>query len=414
MATPGQRIGVCFGGPSVEHDVSIISAEQLMAALAERHEPVPIYLARDGRFWTGEALRKVEAFGDGDVPKGAEPCELRLGRADGAGFVVPSASRMRGDRFLRLDAVINAIHGTGGEDGALLGALDHTEIPYAGGGVGPAAAAMNKATAKAVFRAAGIEVNPDLVIDRGEHARDPGAALSRAREEVGLPCFVKPISLGSSIGVSRCAEDAELEEALELGFELDRAVLVEPALDDAVEINCAVLGRPDGELRASLCEQPVKGEAMLGFEEKYMSGGGKGGGSKGGEASAGGAKGEGEGGGMASQDRLIPAPIPEALTTAIQETAVRAQRALGFAGVSRYDFLVTDPEGQARIVLNEANTVPGSFSFYLFEPQGLSFPDLAEALIEIAVAEAAERRATTRSFDSILLETYVAGQGGPK
>lgn len=407
MATPGQRIGVCFGGPSVEHDVSIISAAQLIAALAERHEPVPIYLARDGRWWTGEALRRVEAFGE-DVPAVAEPCELRLGRADGACFVRPSSSRLRGDQPLRLDAVINAIHGTGGEDGALLGALDHTEIPYAGGGVGAAATAMNKATAKAVFRAAGIEVNPDVAIDRGEHARDPGAALARAREAVGLPCFVKPISLGSSIGVSRCASEAELEEAFELGFELDRAVLVEPALDAAVEINCAVLGRPDGELRASVCEQPVKGEAMLGFEEKYMSGG-KGGGAKGADGAA-----KGEGGGMASQDRLIPAPIPDRLTARIQETAVRAQRALGFAGVSRYDFLVEDPSGEARVVLNEANTVPGSFSFYLFEPQGLSFAGLADELIDVALAEAAERRATTRSFDSILLETYVSGGGGSK
>jgi len=409
MAPPGQRVGVCFGGPSVEHDVSIISAAQLIAALAERHRPVPIYLGRDGRFWTGEALAEVAAFADGGDPKGGEPCELRLGRADGACFVVPASSRLRGERPIRLDAAINAVHGTGGEDGALLGALEHTEIPYAGGGVGPAAAAMNKATAKAVFRAAGIEVNPDVVIDRGEHARDPEAALARAREEVGLPCFAKPISLGSSIGVSRCATEAELEEALELGFELDRAVLVEPALDAAVEINCAVLGRPDGELRASVCEQPVKGEAMLGFEEKYMSGGG----SKGEAGGSGGVK--DAGGGMAAQDRLIPAPIPDSLTARIRESAVRAQRALGFAGVSRYDFLVEDPEGdEPRVVLNEANTVPGSFSFYLFEPQGLSFPDLADGLIDIALAEAAERRATTRSFDSILLETYVAGGGGSK
>lgn len=409
MAAPGQRIGVCFGGPSVEHDVSIISAAQLMAALAERHDPVPLYLARDGRFWTGEALREVEAFGDGGDPEGGEPCELRLGGDEGSGFFVPAGSRFRGDSPIRLDAILNAIHGTGGEDGALLGALEHTEIPYAGGGVGPAAAAMNKATGKAVFRAAGIEVNPDVTIDRAEHARDPAAAQTRAREAVGLPCFVKPISLGSSIGVARCGDEAELEEAFELGLELDRAVLVEPALDSAIEINCAVLGRPDGELRASVCEQPVKGEGLLGFEDKYMAGGGKG--SKGGDASVGGAKGEG---GMAAQDRLIPAPIPDALTERIQATAVRAQRALGFAGVSRYDFLVEDPEGEARVVLNEANTVPGSFSFYLFEPQGLSFPDLADALIDVALAEAVERRATVRSFDSILLQTHIAGKGGAK
>jgi D-alanine-D-alanine ligase len=403
MVSPGRRIGVCFGGPSVEHDVSIISAEQLMAALGERHEAVPIYLARDGRFWSGDELRTVDAFSS-DPPSGAVPCELRLGGAEGSGFVLPSRSRLRGDQMLRLDAVINAIHGTGGEDGALLGALEHTEIPYVGGGVGPAAAAMNKATGKAVFRAAGIEVNPDLVIHRGEYERDPGGIAARVETEIGLPCFVKPISLGSSIGVSRCASAAELEEAFELGLELDAAVLVEPALDTAVEINCAVLGRSEGELTASACEQPVKEEnALLGFEEKYMSSGGKGKGAAGGGS---------KDAGMAAQDRVIPAPIPDQLTTRIQETARAAHRALGFAGVVRYDFLVVDPEGEARVVLNEANTVPGSFSFYLFEPVGIDFPTLADTLIEIALAEGTERRATTRTFDSVLLTTYASRQKG--
>ncbi|HUB99405.1 MAG TPA: hypothetical protein VMS11_06235 [Solirubrobacterales bacterium] len=401
MAPAGKRVGVCFGGPSVEHDVSIISAEQLMAALGDRHEVVPIYLGRDGRFWSGDELRNVDAF-TSDPPRGAVPCELRLGGAEGSGFVLPSGSRLRGDQMLRLDAVICAIHGTGGEDGALLGALEHTEIPYAGGGVGPAAAAMNKATGKAVFRAAGIEVNPDLVVGRGEYGRGVVGVVGRVESEIGLPCFVKPISLGSSIGVSRCQSREELEEAFELGLELDTAVLVEPALDEAVEINCAVLGRAQGELAASACEQPVKEEnSVLDFEDKYMSGG-KGKGAGGGSKEA----------GMAAADRIIPAPIPDSLTAQIQETAKAAHRALGFFGVVRYDFLVLDPEGEARVVLNEANTVPGSFSFYLFEPVGIDFPQLAETLIEIALAEGAERRATTRTFDSVLLETYASRQQG--
>ncbi|MGB7587756.1 MAG: hypothetical protein WBM00_03520 [Solirubrobacterales bacterium] len=401
---PGQRVGVCFGGPSVEHDVSIISAQQLMAALADRHQPIPIYLGRDGRFWTGDALRSVEVFG-GDHPAGATPCELRLGSAEGSGFVRPASSRLRADEPLRLDAVICAIHGTGGEDGALLGALDHTPLPYVGGGVGPAAAAMNKATGKAIFREAGIEVNADIVVGRGEFAADPDRVVDRANQEIGLPSFVKPASLGSSIGVSRCQTVDELEDAFELGFELDRAVLVEPALDDAVEINCAVLGRFEGELQASVCEQPVKAESsLLGFEEKYMAGG------KGKADASGGAKEAG----MASQNRLIPAPISADLTQTIQDTACRAHRALGFAGVCRYDFLVTGSDSAATVILNEANTVPGSFAFYLFEPLGISFEDLADALIDIALAEAAERRATTRTFESILLETYTSGQGGAK
>lgn len=395
---PGQRIGVCFGGPSVEHDVSIISAQQLIEALSERHEPVPLYLARDGRFWTGEALRSVDAFG-ADAPAGGEPCELRLGGAEGSGFFRPSSSRFRGDEQLRLDAVICAIHGTGGEDGALLGALEHTTLPYVGGGVGPAATAMNKATGKAVFQRVGIEVNPDVVLDRADFARDPDAALARASEKVGLPCYVKPISLGSSIGVSRCTDPGELRDAFELGFELDRAILVEPALDEAIEVNCAVLGAAEGELQTSVCEQPVKDErSLLSFDEKYLSGG------KGGKGRGEGAK--GGDGGMAAQDRLIPAPISEELTARIQETARAAHRALGFAGVVRYDFLVEEPEGAGRIVLNEANTVPGSFAFYLFEPAGTDFVALADGLIEIAVREAAERRATTRTFESVLLERH--------
>jgi D-alanine-D-alanine ligase len=401
MPPAGKRVGVCFGGPSVEHDVSIISAEQLMAALAERHEVVPIFLGRDGRFWSGAELANVDAF-TSDPPRGAVPCELRLGGGEGSGFVLPSSSRLRGDQLLRLDAVICAVHGTGGEDGALLGALEHTEIPYVGGGVGPAAAAMNKATGKAVFRAAGIEVNPDLVIGRGEYGLDAAGVLGRVETEIGLPCFVKPISLGSSIGVSRCQSREELEEAFELGLELDTAVLVEPALDTAVEINCAVLGRGQGELTASACEQPVKEESsVLDFEDKYMSGG-KGKGASGGSKEA----------GMAAADRIIPAPIPDELTARIQATARAAHRALGFFGVVRYDFLVEDPEGTPRVVLNEANTVPGSFSFYLFEPVGIEFPDLADKLIEIALAESAERRATTRTFDSVLLETYASRQQG--
>ena len=393
------RVGVCFGGPSVEHDVSIISAQQLMAALEDRHEPVPVYLARDGRWWTGDALRDVGAFGT-DTPAGAEPVELRLGSA-GSPFAVPATSRFRGERDVPVDVVVNAIHGTGGEDGALLGALEQTDLPYAGGGVRAAAAAMDKALAKLVFRDAGVDVNPHHELARERFAADPAAAAREAVTEVGEPCFAKPSALGSSIGVARCADAAELEEALELCFELDRRALVEPSLDEAIEINAAVLGRPGGELRVSVLEQPVKGDGALSFEDKYLRAGGKGGD----KAGPGGTKSSSEG--MASADRLIPAPIDESLADRIREAARRAHAALGFAGVVRYDFFVQDD----RVILNEANTVPGSFAFYLFEPDGLSFPDLANELVEIALAEAAERRATTRTFESVLLSKHQGGGG---
>jgi D-alanine-D-alanine ligase len=215
---------------------------------------------------------------------------------------------------------------------------------------------------------------------------------------------VKPVSLGSSIGVARVTDPGELDEALELCFELDLTALVEPALDDYVEVNVAILGSRRTGLRASEVEQPVRGaEAALSFEDKYLRGGAKRSDSK---ASAGAAK-ESGAQGMASADRIIPAPISPAAAEALVDAAKRAHTGLGFFGVVRYDFFLKDPEeGPPQVILNEANTVPGSFAFYLFEPAGLSFPDLADSLLDIAFAEAAERRATTRTFESVLIAEH--------
>src|ERR687886_1187097 len=158
MTQQGQRVAVLFGGPSVEHDVSIISAHQLMAVMQPRHDPIPVFLAREGRWWPGDALKEIGAFGR-DEPAGAEPCELRLGR-DGAPFAVPGGSRFRGDRDIQVDAAINSIHGTGGEDGSLLGALELSGLPYVGGGVAAAAVSMDKYLTKLVVAGAGIQVAP--------------------------------------------------------------------------------------------------------------------------------------------------------------------------------------------------------------------------------------------------------------
>lgn len=404
MASGGTRVAVVFGGPSVEHDVSIISAQQLIAVLGERHRPIPLYLARDGRLHTGDSLREVGAFAS-DPPAGAEPVELVIG--GGSPLRLPAGSRLRGARELPVDAAICAIHGTGGEDGSLLGALEHAGIPYAGGGVAASAVAMDKALAKLVFADAGLAVNPHACVTREAFAARRELALEECEREIGYPAFAKPCSLGSSIGVARVTDRSGLEDALELCLELDRRALVEPALDSSIEINCAVLGRPGGELRVSELEQPLAaGEGALSFEDKYLRGGkgGKDGDAKG-VSTARAKAGEGTGG-MATQDRLIPAPIAADLAERIRATALAAHAALGFAGIARYDFLVEERSG--KVVLNEANTVPGSFSFYLFEPAGLSFTDLADELIDIAFAEAAEQRATTRTFQSTLLSRHGA------
>jgi D-alanine-D-alanine ligase len=391
-AAVSKRVGVLFGGPSVEHDVSIITALQLMAVLAERHEVIPLYLAADGRLWTGEPLRDVAAFAS-QPPSGGRPIELRIGGA--TPFVEPASGRFSKPTDVHIDVVINAIHGTGGEDGTLLGALELAQVPYVGRGVAAAAVGMDKHLAKLVAKAAGLDVLDHERIERAQWEADPDAGVRRARERFPGEAVVKPVTLGSSIGVARCTGEEELREALELAFELDRQAIVEPFATGAVELNVAVLGRPGEIVAVSEVERPIGSESGLSFEDKYMSGGGKG--AKGGTAD--------KTGGMAAQDRVIPADVDPAWREAVKQRAVEAHHALRLAGVTRFDFFVLD-DG-ARFVLNEPNTVPGSFAFYLFEPVGLPFHELAERLIEIAVAESREERSTTRTFESALLSLHL-------
>jgi D-alanine-D-alanine ligase len=387
-------VAVAFGGASVEHDVSIITAQQVMAVLGERHDVVPMYLATDGRWWTGEALRAVDAFAS-QPPRGARPLELRLGSR--TPFVEPAERRFAKDAELAVDVVVNAIHGTSGEDGTLLGALELTGVPYVGRGVAAAAVTMDKHLAKVVAKAAGIDVLEHERIERADWERDQDAVVARVRARFPDASVVKPATLGSSIGVQRCASEEELVEALTLAFELDRQVIVEPFAEGAVELNVAVLGGIGDELVVSEVERPIGSDSGLSFEDKYMRAA-KGKGSDG-------AKGADKTGGMASQDRIIPADVDPAWREAVKGAAVQAHRAFRLAGVTRYDFFVLD-DGD-RVLLNEPNTVPGSFAFYLFEPVGVTFDELLDRLIDIAFAEAREERSTTRVFESALLGLHI-------
>jgi D-alanine-D-alanine ligase len=217
---------------------------------------------------------------------------------------------------------------------------------------------------------------------------DPAGSLAAALGRHPFPVYVKPASLGSSIGVSRCASREEAEAALELAFELDTRVLIETGIDGGREVNCAVLGPRGGELRASVCEQPVSAGDLLSFEDKYLHG----------------AKTEG----MKGAERIIPAPIDAATTARVQELATRAFAALGCAGVARVDFLIG---ADGTVYVNELNTIPGSFSFYLWEPVDVHFPDLLDAVLGYALAEHERGRSVTRTFPSTLLSE---GRGGAK
>ncbi len=391
-------VGVIFGSRSVEHEVSVITAHQAMAALSSAHRAVPVYIAKDGRWFTGDGLRQLSRFAQVDALLAECTPVTPVIDAARPGLTLQPYDTPRRGLFARgsgdpveVDLAMPLVHGGYGEDGTLQGLLEMAGVAYTGSDVTASAVAMDKHLAKTVLRGAGLPVLADAVIEREawEAAADDAV---RAAEAAGpYPLFVKPLTLGSSIGVSRAADEAELRDALEVALTYDSRCIVEPGQEQIVEVNCAVLGDHTGA-RASLLEQPTK-RGLLSYDDKYRAGGGKSGASK----SA----------GMKGAQRIIPAPLADALTARIRDAALSAFAAVGAAGVARVDFMV-DTAGDS-FVVNELNPIPGSLSSYLFEPDGLSFTALLDELIDIARRRHARRQRSTAVFDRWML-----GGGGAK
>ena len=391
------KVGVIFGGRSVEHDVSIVTAQQVMAALAERHDVVPIYVDREGGWFAGDALK------DPDVWKPGHDASIGAFRSQvGEAVVLPPVRRYGGlmvpkglrPKKIELDVVVPAIHGTFGEDGTVQGLLDLADIPYTGSGVTASAVGMDKVAMKAAFRAAGLPVVDDVVIDGRRLASAREETLDEVEAGVGYPCFVKPVKAGSSVGIAKVKDRNDLGEAVDVASRYDRRLLVEKSMEDCIEINCSVLGGPGSQPQASVCEQPVRWEEFLSFEDKYMRGG----------------KSSGSKQGMASLERKIPAPISDAVTKEVQDNALRAFAAIDAAGVARIDSFVDEASGETWLM--EINTTPGSFAFYLWEASSVPFPDLMDRLIEIAIAGHRERSELMFTFDSGLLQKMGGGKTG--
>jgi D-alanine-D-alanine ligase len=404
------RVAVLFGSRSVEHEVSVISAVQAMDAMdPRRYEPIPIFITKDGRWATGPDLRRIEAYKDlSGLLARCQPVYLRpepYGRRLFMQEAGPLGSRRT--RSTVVDVVFPVIHGTFGEDGTIQGLLELANVPYVGAGVVGSAVGMDKIVMKAAFRAAGLPTVEHAWFTRRRWQGDREGVLAEVEAKLRYPLFVKPANLGSSIGITKAEDRLDLAEAIDVAAHYDRRLLVEESFEGATEINCSVLG--NDEPIASVCEQPVRWTEILSYEDKYLRGGGKGGGAATGKTTAGGA---GAAEGMASLDRRIPAPISAELIAEVQRLAVEAFVAIDGAGLARVDFLVDEDDG--RICVNEINTLPGSLSFYLWEPSGLPFPALVDRLIELALERHREREQTTFSYDSALLQKFGEGAKGAK
>ncbi len=374
-------VAVVFGGRSVEHDVSIVTAHQIMRAFdKDRWEVTPVYIDREGRWFTGEPLRDLASFKN-EVPSlaGITPVVLSPAVQHHGLIVNPTPSGWFTKSYVkRLDVVFPAIHGTHGEDGTLQGLLELADIPYVGCGVQASAIANDKIMTKVVLRGHDIPVVDSVSFTRTEWLADPEAILAKVKSSLGFPLFVKPATLGSSIGIGRAADDTMLRAYIDLAAGFDERLLVESSVENAVEINCSVMGSA-ADMRASVLEQPVSWQEFLTYEEKYLRGGE----------------------GMKSAVRIIPARLTPELTKQIQDTAMRAFRAIGGRGISRIDFLVRPESGQ--IFLNEINTMPGSLSFYLWHETGMSQSALVEHLVQNARDAYAEKRRNTYNYQTSLV-----------
>ena len=386
-------VGVAFGGRSVEHDVSVVTAHQVMAALSDAHDVVPIYITRDGKWLTGPGLNDLAVFK-----------ESRWEEVGEEGWIPPAAGyrglylpgrRLRGSRRIPLDVVIPAVHGTFGEDGTLQGLLELADIPYAGSAVTGSAVGMDKVAMKAAFKAAGLPVVEDVLVVSSDLDSRRDAVIAEIENTIGYPVFVKPARLGSSVGIGKAPDRESLLTALDVARRYDRRLLVERSMEGCIEINCSVLGGFGVDVKPSVCEQPVAWEEFLTFSDKYLRGG-KGGG----KTST----------GMAGQERRIPAPISDELTKQVQENAVAAFLAVDAAGIARVDSFVDESSGRTWVM--EINTTPGSFAFYLWELSGVSFQPLLTTVIEIALRAHKQKSELMFTFESGMLEAHGDKTGG--
>ncbi len=382
------KIGVMFGGKSVEHEVSVISAIQAINALdKDKYDVVPVYISRDGRFFTGRDIGRIEAYRD--IPALlSRSTEVLVSGADDR-LRLLELRPLRKPKETLLDLVLPVVHGTNVEDGALQGFLRTLGVPFAGCDVFASAVGMDKFAMKALFRERSLPVLDAVRLSMRDYFDASDAAAERVIRAVGLPAVVKPVNLGSSVGIKVAHTKEELLDALRYAFQFAPACVAEKAVQNLREINCAVLGDADG-VRSSECEEPVAADEILSYEDKYVNGGK-----------------DGAKGGMQSLKRKLPAPISAELREKIRKMAEEAFLALDCAGVARIDFLMDGKTGE--VWVNEINTIPGSLSFYLWEPLGLSYSELLDELVSLAFKRARRAGEVNYSVETGILKNFTGG-----
>lgn len=379
---------IAFGGSSPEHEVSVLTAMQVYAALKDSsYELIPLYITKSGKWLRGDALKDLSNYKDlKSLESESYPVSFSKDEMGTTHLTEQGKSGLfKKPIAVPVYAVVCAFHGSEGENGAFQGVCEQFNIPYTGSGVLASSVGMDKIKAKQLCEANHIPVTSSLDFYESDWEQHQETILNEA-EMLGFPLVVKPANLGSSIGVKKVENKEDLVEAVEVAFRYDAHLLVEVAIEPLMEINCSVLGTAE-HCRASVCERPLGSTETLSFEDKYQSG-------------------SGAEKGMASADRVIPADISSELTDQIRTMAVHIFKTFDASGVARLDFLVNaDTE---EVYFNEINTIPGSFSFYLWDKSDLTFTQLVDELIEIALKRHQAKNGRIRSYETNLLSEKAA------
>ncbi len=375
------RIGVFFGGRSTEHEISVISACQAMAAVdRDKYDVVPVYISKQGHWYTGPELAEVRNYRDikGLLQRCTEVYmkpvygDYNLYRSESGGFFGKKGP------VTTLDVVIPVLHGSNGEDGIFEGVLETIGIPYAGCSTLSSANGMDKITMKMILAADGIPVVDYVWFTDKQWFARRDELIAKIESKLGYPVIVKPSNLGSSVGIGHAENREQLLERVADAERYSSRIIVEDMVENLQEINCSVLGDAD-DYRTSVLEEPIKSGEILSYTDKYM------GGSK-------------DSRGMHAAAKRIPADLPADETERIQFLAGETFRVLSCHGVSRVDVMI-DADTR-KIYVNEINTIPGSLSFYLWEAAGVKFPELMDSLVRLALKRKRDQNSKTVSYDS--------------
>lgn len=380
------RVGVIYGGTTVEHEVSVISAVQAMNHLDhDKYDVVPIYITKDKVWYTGKMLEEIDVYKDfNSLKKYAK--KINLIRKDNRFVLVTNG--LFSKEVAEIDIAFPIVHGNNMEDGTIQGYLQTIGIPFVGSGILGSALGQDKVVMKQVMRDSSIPIVPYLWFFDTEFLSRQDEILEEVNK-LGYPVIVKPATLGSSVGIGVAKNSNELKEKVADAINYDTKIVVEKLIEDLIEVNCSVIGNYEYQ-ETSAIEEVMSTSEFLTYRDKYV--------------------GKGKTKGMAATNRVIPARINKKEEEQVRNLAKQVFRTLNLGGVCRTDFLID--KNKEIVYVNEPNTIPGSLSFYLWEPVGKPYRELLEFLITHAIKDFKNKAKKTTSFDTNILST--AGLKGSK